>query len=100
MKAKFLIAIILIATCSNSVWAAGQNDLKNEVKVASLDDARCKKEVAQYIDTLQFVRQSAGEMVSTKVMNNYVGVEQLTQVVSRSGYCAGATLLREKGANR
>lgn len=89
-----------MAVCANTLAAPGQNDSKNDIKVANLDDVRCKKEVVQYINALQFVRESAGDMVSTKVMNNYVGVEQLTQVVSRSGYCAGATLLRDKGANR
>ena len=100
MDAKFSIALFLLAACVNAAAAPSQNDFRNDLRVVNLDDARCKKEVAQYIDALQFVRQSAGDMVSTKVMNNYVGVEQLTQVVSRSGYCAGATMLREKGANR
>lgn len=100
MNAKFSITLLLIAACTSAAGATAQNDSKYEFKVVNLDDTRCKKEVAQYIGALQFVRQSAGDSVSNKVMNNYVDVEQLTQVVSRSGYCAGATLLREKGANR
>ena len=74
--------------------------MKNEVKVAGVDDARCKKEVNQYIEALQFVRQSAGDEVGARVMNNYVAVGQLNQLVSSSGYCAGAQLLREKRATR
>ena len=74
--------------------------MKNEVKVAGVDDVRCKKEVNQYIEALQFVRQSAGEEVGARVMNNYVAVGQLNQLVSSSGYCAGAQLLREKRATR
>ena len=70
--------------------AIGPNDFKNELKMATLDDARCKKEVAQYIDTLQWVKQSAGDMVSSKVMNNYVGMDRLTQAISSAGSCAGA----------
>ena len=100
MATNFLTPLFLMAVCVNTWAAPTQNDTKTDLKVANLDDVRCKKEVAQYINALQFVRESAGDLVSAKVMRNYVGVEQLTQVVSKSGYCAGATLLRDKGANR
>jgi hypothetical protein len=100
MNAFFRIAVLLIAASATNTWAAGTIYTKPEVKVASVDDARCKKEVSQYIEALQFVRQSAGDEVGTKVMNNYVAVEQLNQLVSSSGYCAGAQLLREKRATR
>lgn len=65
-----------------------------------MDDARCKKEVNQYVEAVQFVSQSAGDEVGAKVMNNYVTVGQLNQLVSNNGYCAGAQLLREKRALR
>ena len=100
MKVIFKFAIGLIVACAAAAASSAPNDSKNEVKVASLDDARCKKEVTQYRDALQFVRQSAGDKVSAKVMDNYVAMDQLNQLVSSSGYCAGAQLLREKRANR
>ena len=80
--------------------ATAQTDTKNTIKTASNDDARCKKNVIQYSEALQFVRQSAGEQVSSKVMGNYVPLDQLNQVVSSSGYCAGEQLLRDKKALR
>ena len=100
MKKSFLFAIFLIAAYAHIHSATAQIDTKNSIKVASNDDARCKKNVAQYTETLQFLRQSAGEQVSSKVMGNYVPLEQLNQVVSSSGYCAGERLLRDKKALR
>ena len=104
MKTTTTVALFLIAACAHITAFSAPNDIKNDaktgVKVASNDDARCKKDVAQYIETLQFVRQSAGEQVSSKVMSSYVSVEQLNQVVSSAGPCAGAQLLRDKKALR
>ncbi len=100
MKTIFKTALLLIAVGTQNTWAAGTFDSKPDVKVASVDDARCKKEVSQYIGAMQFVRQSAGDEMGARVMNNYVPVGQLNQLVSSSGYCAGAQLLREKRATR
>ena len=100
MKKSFAFAIFLIASCAHIQSATAQIDTKNGIKVASNDDARCRKNVAQYTETLQFVRQSAGEQLSAKVMSSYVPLDQLNQVVSNSGYCAGEQLLRDKKALR
>jgi hypothetical protein len=100
MTKALTIATILIAACTHINWATAQTDTKNSIKIASNDDTRCKKNVVQYTETLQFVRQSAGEQVSAKVMSNYVPLEQLNQVVNTSGFCAGEQLLRDKKALR
>jgi hypothetical protein len=100
MKTASTIAIFLVAACAHINWATAQTDTKNGVKIASNDDTRCKKNVAQYTETLQFLRQSAGEQVSAKVMSSYVPLEQLNQVVTNSGICAGEQLLRDKKALR
>lgn len=96
MNKNIAIALVLIAFCAGSASATGKND----VKVVALDDAQCKKEVTQYVDALQFVRQSAGDQMSDKVMKNYVGIEQLKQTAANSGPCAAAQLLREKRATK
>jgi hypothetical protein len=44
-----------------------------------------KRSVAQHTETRQFVRQSAGDHVSAKVMSNDVPIEPLHQVASNSG---------------
>ena len=104
MKSRTILAICLIAVTANVNLLAAPNDIRNEprsgIKDASSDDARCKKDVVRYIETVQFLRQSAGEQVSAKVMSSYVPIEQLNQVVSRNGLCAGAQLLRDKKAPR
>ena len=100
MNAIFGTVLLLIAAGVQNTWAAGTFDSKSEAKVANVDDARCKKEVTQYVGAMQFVRQSAGDEMGARVMNNYVPVVQLNQLVSSNGYCAGAQLLREKRATR
>ena len=104
MKSRVMLAICLIAVTAHVNLLAAPNDIRNEprsgIKDASSDDARCKKDVVQYIETVQFLRQSAGEQVSAKVMSSYVPIEQLNQVVSSNGPCAGAQLLRDKKAPR
>lgn len=104
MKKTFAFTVFLIAACAHFHSATAQIDTKNEskmgIKVASNDETRCKKDVAQYTETVQFVRQSAGEQVSAKVMSNYVPLDQLNQVVASSGVCAAAQLLRDKKALR
>lgn len=100
MKNVFIFAIFSIAFCTHAQSATTQIDVKNGIKIAINDDPRCKKNVAQYIETLQFVRQSAGDQLGAKVMSSYVPLDQLNQVVSSSGYCAGEQLLRDKKALR
>ena len=100
MKKLFAFAIVLIAFSAHINSATAHIEINNGIKVASNDDARCRKNVAQYTETLQFVRQSAGEQLSAKVMSSYVPLDQLNQVVSSSGYCAGEQLLRDKKALR
>ena len=97
---NFVLATCLLAACALVPAARGQNEPRRITNIAVNDDARCKKEVNQYVDVLQFVRQSAGEHVSAKVMNNYVPQNQLNQLISGSGYCAAAQLLRDKRATR
>ena len=100
MKNVFTFAIFLIAFCTHAQSATAQIDVNNGIKIAVNDDARCKKSVAQYTETLQFVRQSAGDQLGAKVMSSYVPLDQLNQVVNSLGYCAGEQLLRDKKALR
>ncbi len=104
MRKAFAFTIFLIAACAHIHSASAQIDTRNEskigIKVASNDETRCRKDVAQYTETLQFVRQSAGEQVSAKVIGNYIPLDQLNQVIASSGVCAAAQLLRDKKALR
>jgi hypothetical protein len=100
MKNSSLACFVLLATALTSTWASRPMDAKVDTKIASLDEARCKKDVNQYIETLQFVNQTAGKDVGDKVMSKYVSIDQLGQLVSNSGYCPAAKLLKEKQAFR
>jgi hypothetical protein len=97
---KSSLTCFLLLAAASCTWAARPADAKVDVKLASLDEARCKKDVNQYIETLQFVIQSAGKDVGDKVMSKYVSIEQLGQLVSSNGYCPAAQLLKEKQAIR
>lgn len=100
MRTSSVAGFLLLATALSSTWASRPIDAKVDTKIASLDEARCKKDVHQYIETVQFVTQSAGKDVGDKVMNKYVSIEQLGQLVSNSGYCPAAKLLKERQATR
>ena len=104
MNKTFVHAIFLAITCAYMNTVTAQIDTKNDPKYGartdSNNDTRCKRNVTQYIEALQFVHQSAGEQLSAKVMSNYVPLEQLNQVVSSMGYCSGEQLLRDKKALR
>ena len=100
MKNVFTNAIFVIALSACIHSALAQTDARSSIRIASNDDTRCKRNVAQYTETLQFVRQSAGEQLGAKVMGNYVPLEQLNQMVNNAGYCAAEQLLRDKKALR
>lgn len=100
MKKFSVIIFLFLGAIVSSTWAARPIDAKADIKLASLDEARCKKEVSHYIETLQFVTQTAGKDVGDKVMNKYVSIEQLNRLVSNNGYCPAAQLLKEKQALR
>jgi hypothetical protein len=91
-----LAALMTTASFVQAQTAGAAADAKGVVKVALNDETRCKKEIRDYTEALKFVRESAGDQVSAKVMSNYVPLEQLNQVVANSGSCAGAQLLRDK----
>ncbi|AMO24540.1 hypothetical protein GCM10027034_11740 [Ramlibacter solisilvae] len=73
---------------------------KDDIKVAQADDARCRKEVKDYLETLRFVRTSAGSAIGSRVAGSFVSEGELDRVVQSQGYCVGAQLLRTKGTPR
>jgi len=73
---------------------------KDEERVAQSTDARCRKEVKDYVDTLRFVRQTAGEQIGDRVASGFITELELSRVVVAQGPCAAAQLLRDKGAGR
>ena len=96
-QSKHLALIVTLSlmpflSASAQNWNAGAD--------ASPAQARCRKDVKDYINTLKFVRQTAGEHIGMRVANGYLSEEQLAQAVSNQGACGAAQLLREKGATR
>jgi hypothetical protein len=70
------------------------------VNVAQAGDSRCRKEVKDYVDTLRFVRQTAGTQIGDRVAGGFIAEAELDKVVATQGHCAAAQLLREKGTPR
>lgn len=63
-------------------------------------DARCQREVREYVETLKFIRQSAGDLTGDRVAARYIGEPELQRVVAAQGACAAAQLIRDKSASR
>lgn len=85
-----------------ALTAGGQAIAQQPVRVAADGggEARCRKDVKEYLDTMNFLRQNAGNQISDKVAVGFVSEARLQQVASSQGACAAAQLLREKGAPR
>lgn len=95
---------IQAAMLLSSLWAFGvaavPNDKPGDIKLAQASDARCRKDVKDYLDTLRFVRQTAGEQIGDRVAGGYVSEGDLGQLVGAQGHCAASQLLRDKRAIR
>jgi hypothetical protein len=92
------LAWLLVALAAPAL--AQQQPRRDETKVAQAGDSRCRKEVKEYVDTLRFVRESAGAQIGDKVAGGYISEADLDKVVTGQGHCAAAQLLREKGTPR
>ncbi len=94
--------ILLTTAMAWGVHSAATAQNTGTVKVAQLDanTPLCKKELAQYTETLRFLRSSAGEQIASRVASGYVSEAELDKVVAASGPCAATQLLREKKAFR
>ena len=86
--------------CLVAAGAAAQAPRKDEERVAQAGEVRCRKDVKDYIDTLRFVRQTAGEQIGDRVASGFIGETELSRVVAAQGPCAAVQLLRSKGALR
>jgi len=100
MKTVIQCALFLSLVSAGGWVAAAPTDKPGDIKLAQTSDARCRKDVKDYLDTLRFVRESAGASIGDRVAGGYVTEAQLTQVVDSQGPCAGAQLLRDKRAVR
>lgn len=100
MKSLIHCAVFLSLFPVASHTLAAPGDKPGDIKLAQATDARCRKDVKDYLDTLRFVRQAAGEQIGDRVAGGYVSEDQLSQLVDAQGPCAGAQLLRDKRATR
>ena len=92
----FSIAILVLGGAA----AAAPNDKPGDIKLAQASDARCRKDVKDYLDTLRFVREAAGDSIGNRVAGGFVSEAQLNQLVDAQGPCAASQLLRDKRAVR
>ena len=71
-------------------------------KVAQLDNstAQCKKELTQYIETLRYLRSTAGDKIADRVATGYASEADITRIASTDGYCSATQVLRDKKAIR
>jgi len=95
-----LLACLLASVAAQATAQQAAPQRKDEQKLAQAGDGRCRKDVKDYVDTLRFVRQSAGSQIGDKVAAGFISEAELQRVVADQGHCAGAQLLRDKGALR
>lgn len=62
--------------------------------------ARCEKDVRDYLQTLQFIHETAGSGISERVAAGYVQEGTVREVQDKQGSCAAAELIRTKTASR
>ena len=90
-------AILLAVLACTSALA--QNAPVRVAQAAAPDpSARCRKDVKDYVDTLRFVRQSAGDTIGNKVATGFMSEAEVDKLVAAQGHCAAAQVLRDRGA--
>lgn len=94
------LALLAAQAFAQQQQPQGAAPRKDDLKVAQAGDSRCRKEVKDYVDTLKFVRQTAGAQIGDKVAGGYISEPELDKVVASQGHCAAAQLLRDKGTPR
>lgn len=88
--------IVAAAALSVLCMVAHGEDPKSQVTAAS----RCDKEVREYLQVIQYIRESAGAQISSRVAAGYVDEKSLREVQEKQGSCAAAELIRTKTASR
>lgn len=71
-----------------------------EAKPQAVASARCEKEVREYLDVLQFIRNAAGSQIGGRVAAGYVDEQTVREIQDKQGSCAAAELIRAKIATR
>lgn len=69
-----------------------------EAKPQTMASARCEKEVREYLDVLQFIRNAAGSQIGGRVAASYVDEKTVREIQDKQGSCAAAELIRAKTA--
>ena len=67
-------------------------------KSKSVFDARCDKEVRDYLNALEFIRNAAGPQISSRVAASYVDEKVVRDTQIKQGSCTAAQLIRDKTA--
>ena len=97
-KTKKSWRIVLVVLLAAPLGALAQQ--ATATKVAQLDEARCRKDVRDYLEAMRLVRQTAGPQIGEKVATGLVSEELVTNISTTQGSCAAAQLLRERRMTR
>ena len=81
-------------------FGASQGFAQQAVKVAQNDATSCRKEVKDYLATLNLLRESAGSHVGDQVAGAFLSEAEVDKIVQLQGHCAAAHQLREKRIKR
>jgi hypothetical protein len=97
MNAKNLLVVLTLVTAASLQAQTATRKAPETAQPSS--EQRCAREVREYVDTMKFIRQSAGNQIADKVGAGLDEI-QLQRVVLSQGHCAAAQLLKERGPIR
>jgi hypothetical protein len=65
-----------------------------------VDEQVCQREVRQYLETMKFIRESAGNRIGDKVAGGYMDEAELRRLIASHGACLVARVIRERALPR
>jgi hypothetical protein len=99
-KSKNIVALMLLG-CATLAGAQAQAPAgKAAVEVAQFDEGRCRREVREYVDTIQYLKRTAGASIGDRVAEGYLAPAEVERIAASRGPCAAAQALRAKGTPR
>lgn len=99
MRTLILIPAVLLLSATGLATAQPAQAPRVE-RVAALDETKCRREVREYISSIRFIREAAGDKMGARIASGYVSEADVERIASSQGPCAAAQALRAKGAPR
>ena len=98
-RKSWRIGLVVLLATPVVALAQGTAPREEGIKVSQLNEARCRKDVRDYLEAMRLVRTTAGQ-IGEKVATGLVSEDLVTNISTTQGPCAAAQLLRERRMTR